>query len=143
MGASNRREISPNGGTAKCGFRQRLIMLILNRMLKIDAEGHHTDVPVKVYLPVDMGHHWECEYEIGWPDNARRSKGHGIDSIQSLLITLQKIGIEIYTSKAHESGKLRWLEQGDGYGFPLHAGHLEPGSGIDGELTARSSCWPK
>lgn len=121
----------PSGGVAKCGFLQRLTMVILNRMLKIDAECDQTDVPVKIYLPVDMGDHWQCEYEIGWPDNARRSKGYGIDSIQSLLITLQKIGIEIYTSKAHESGKLVWLERGDGYGFPLPAGHRDLCEGND------------
>jgi hypothetical protein len=107
-------------------------MVILNRMLKIiDAEGRQSDVPVKIYLPVDAGDHWQCEYEIGWPDSTRRSKGYGIDSIQSLLITLQKVGIEIYTSTAHESGTLMWLERSDGYGFPLPAGHRDLYEGND------------
>lgn len=97
-------------------------MIILNRMLKIDAEGCQTEIPVRIYLPVDLGDHWQCEYEIGWPDNTRRRKVFGIDSIQSLLIALQTVGIEIYTSEAHKSGNLMWLERGDGYGFPLPAG---------------------
>jgi hypothetical protein len=106
-------------------------MVILNRLLKIDAEGYHIDVPVKVYLPVDMGDHWQCEYEIGWPDNARRRKVFGIDSIQSLLIALQTIGVEIYSSEAHKSGKLIWLAPGDGYGFPLRAEHRDLSEGND------------
>lgn len=106
-------------------------MVILNRMLKIDAEGCQTEVPVRVYPPVDLGDHWQCEYEIGWPDNARRRKVFGIDSIQSLLIALQTIGIEIYTSEAHKSGNLMWLERGDGYGFPLPAGVRDLYEGSD------------
>src|SRR5262245_29387880 len=134
MGCSNRREICPGGGIAKCGFLQRLTMVILNRVLKIGAEGHQTDVPVKIYLPVDMGDHWQCEYEICWPDNARRRKVSGIDSVQSLLIALQTIGVEIYISEAHKSAKLMWLVPGDGYGFPLLAGHRDLYEGNDGSF---------
>lgn len=106
-------------------------MVILTRMLKIDAGGSQTEVPVKIYHPVDLGDHWQCEYEIGWPDNARRRKIFGIDSIQSLLIALQTIGIELYTSEAHKSGNLMWLELGDGYGFPLPAGMRDLYEGND------------
>jgi hypothetical protein len=81
-------------------------MVILNRTLKIDVEDRQTEVLVSVYLPVDLGDHWQCEYEIGWPDDARRRKVFGIDSIQSLLIALQAIGIDICTSEAHKSGSL-------------------------------------
>ena len=51
--------------------------------------------------------------------SAREGPAFGVDSIQSILIALQKVGAEIYTSEAHKSGKLSWLERGDGYGFPL------------------------
>src|SRR5262245_31849766 len=97
-------------------------MVTMTRTLRIDTEGYQTDVPVKLYLPADLGDHWQCEYEIGWPGNARRGKAFGIDSIQSFLIALQKIGAEIYTSEAHRAGKLMWQQRGDGYGFPLPVG---------------------
>ena len=97
-------------------------MVILDRTLRINAEGHQTEVPVRIHLPVNAGDHWQCEYEIGWSEHTRRSTAFGADSIQSLLIALQKVGAEIYTSEAHKSGKLSWLERGDGYGFPLPAG---------------------
>jgi hypothetical protein len=95
---------------------------ILDRTLRIDAEGHQAEVPIRIYRPVKAGDHWHCEYEIGWPEYTRRSSAFGVDSIQSLLIALQKVGAEIYASEAHKSGKLSWLERGDGYGFPLPAG---------------------
>jgi len=97
-------------------------VVILDRTLRIDAEGHQTEVPVRIHLPVNAGDHWQCEYEIGWPECTRRSTAFGVDSIQSLLIALQKVGAEIYTSEAHNSGKLSWLDPSDGYGFPLPAG---------------------
>jgi len=97
-------------------------MLILNRTLKINAEGHQTEVPVRIHLPDNAGDHWECEYEICWPGCTKRSTASGVDSIQSLLIALEKVGAEIYTSEAHKSGKLSWLDPGDGYGFPVPAG---------------------
>ena len=77
------------------------------------------------------GDHWQCEYEIGWPDNTRRSKADGVDSVQSLLLALKKIGADICTSEAHKSGKLIWEKRGDGYGFPLPAGIRDLYEGSD------------
>jgi len=63
-------------------------MIILGRLLKLDADGDETDVPIILHLPVDTQDHWRCDYEIGWPEGVRRGKGLGIDSIQALLIAL-------------------------------------------------------
>jgi hypothetical protein len=94
-------------------------MIVLNRNLKIKTDAGEVDVPINIHQPVEEEVDWKCEYEIGWPTSSRRSSAFGIDSIQSLLLAIQKIGIELYTSDAHKAGKLAWLEQGDGYGFPL------------------------
>jgi hypothetical protein len=94
-------------------------MIVLNRNLKIKSDGAEAIVPINVYLPVDEEDCWTCEYEIGWPTAVRKSHAFGIDAVQSILLAIQKIGIELYTSDAHKSGKLVWLEQGNGYGFPL------------------------
>jgi hypothetical protein len=45
----------------------------------------------------------------------------GADSVQALLIALQMIGTNIYTSSYHESGDLFWGAAGKGYGFPVSA----------------------
>jgi hypothetical protein len=97
-------------------------MIILRRLLKLDADGGETDVPVTIHLPVDMQDQWRSDYEIGWPEGVRRGKGLGIDSVQALLIALKNIGAEIHASDAHRSGKLMWDRPGAGYGFPLAPG---------------------
>jgi hypothetical protein len=62
---------------------------------------------------------WVCRYEIGWPCERRSSFGAGFDAVQALHLTLQKIGMEIYRSAYHATGRLAWGEQGMGYGFPV------------------------
>ncbi|HEX4552749.1 MAG TPA: hypothetical protein VH249_02090 [Xanthobacteraceae bacterium] len=97
-------------------------MIILGRLLKLDAEGGEIDVPITIHKPVDVQDHWRCDYEIGWPEGVRRAKGLGIDSVQVLLIALMNTSAEIHASNAHPSGKLIWDRPGAGYGFPLAAG---------------------
>jgi Domain of unknown function (DUF6968) len=107
--------------------------VILNRTLKIETEDGEKEVPIKLYLPTqgreDWGEDWVCEYEIGWPAGVRRFKAQGIDSVQSLSHALQMVGAELYTSDAHRSGKLIWLERGAGYGLllPSSIRHLYEG----------------
>ena len=43
----------------------------------------------------------------------------GIDSMQALLLALQMIGAELYSSKHHDAGELVWEREGGGYGFPV------------------------
>lgn len=94
-------------------------MIILNRNLKIKTDSGELVVPISIHQPIEEKVDWKCEYEIGWPTGSRKSYAVGIDSIQSVLLAIQKIGIELYTSDAHKAGKLAWLEEGAGYGFPL------------------------
>ena len=108
--------------------------VILNRSLQIETAGGEKQVPVTFYRPTQREDDWECEYEIGWPTGARRFKAHGIDSVQSLLLALQMVGAELYTSDAHRSGKLMWLERGAGYGLPLPSGIRDLYEGDDKSL---------
>jgi hypothetical protein len=43
----------------------------------------------------------------------------GIDSFQALVLALQTIGVETYSSDYHKAGSLRWFEQYRGYGFAV------------------------
>lgn len=54
---------------------------------------------------------------------ARRISLHyrRIDSAQALLLAMQMIGSEIYTSSYHRSGNLFLDAPGRGYGFPVAA----------------------
>jgi len=109
-------------------------MIILRRVLKLDTSAREVEVPIAIHIPVDKHDHWECEYEIGWPSGVKRRSAYGIDSVQALLIALQNIGVEIYTSDAHRSGKLIWHRPEGGYGFPLHSGLRDLHQGDDKAL---------
>src|ERR1700761_2341873 len=106
-------------------------MMIAERTLKLDVGGRDIDMPVRIYLPVGNAGHWQCEYEIGWPNAPRRSAAHGIDAVQALLLALQRIGAELYTSDSHRSGKLKFERHGNGYGFPLASGIRDLHEGDD------------
>lgn len=76
-------------------------------------------VPVTVHPPQEGERDWSCAYEIGWPDGPRRGFGYGIDATQAMLLALKAVGTDLYTTDYHRSGRLRWIEPGDGYGYPV------------------------
>ena len=95
-------------------------MKIAERILKIRRSGTEIEVPVQIYAPGrDATNAWSCTYEIGWPETPGRFSSGGIDSVQALLLALQMIGAELYSSKHHDAGELVWEGEGGGYGFPV------------------------
>ena|ERR1700680_2453214 len=94
-------------------------MLIAKRCFKIRCGTGNIEVPIRIFIPEEVDGAWQCRYEIIWPSDAKVSAAHGLDAVQAILLALQKIGIEIYASEYHESGRLVWIEQGQGYGFPV------------------------
>lgn len=99
-------------------------MIIASRSLHFRQDGRDIAIPVNVFAPQIDGNAWSCQYEIGWPGETRRSEAVGIDSVQALVLALQKIGTEIYTSDFHKSGTLDWDSAATnaawrGYGFPV------------------------
>ncbi|QKP78728.1 hypothetical protein HT051_05365 [Methyloligella sp. GL2] len=93
--------------------------MAMRELTLIDGE-RATRIPITIHLPqqADDGA-WSCRYEIGWPEVHRTFEALGADAIQSLVIALQMIGAELYTSTAHKEQKLKWEEAGSGYGFPV------------------------
>jgi len=47
-------------------------MVILNRILKFETDGRDIDIPIKIHVPVDKQDHWQCEYEIVWPNAVKK-----------------------------------------------------------------------
>jgi hypothetical protein len=94
-------------------------MLIATRQLKVHGPNKDVDVEIRLFKPVRDGDGWICNYEVDWPTGCKKSYGAGVDAIQAILLSLQKIGIELYTSNYHENDTLRWVDQGGGYGFPV------------------------
>src|SRR3954453_23264775 len=95
-------------------------MLIATRELEYIAEdGRVLLVPVSLYAPEKNEKDWGCRYTIGWPIGIESRATYGIDSAQALILTLQSIGTNLYFSDYHKSGRLKWGDPNDGYGFPV------------------------
>lgn len=92
---------------------------MIRRTLTYTSKSGDMAVPVTIHPPLEGERDWSCAYEIGWPDAPRRGYGYGIDGTQALLLALKAVGTDLYTSDYHRSGRLRWIEPGDGYGYPV------------------------
>jgi len=94
-------------------------MVVASRRLMMHLPTREIEVAIRILLPVEHDGSWSCSYEIDWPNGTRSRAAAGFDSVQALLLALQLIGTEIYTSDYHGRGQLRWLEPDQGYGFPV------------------------
>lgn len=95
-------------------------MRIASRVLTLRAEDGGLKIPISIFAPEKKKDGaWSCRYEIGWPDEKSDKAVFGYDAMQSLVLALQIIGAEIYSSSYHKSGDLLWEAPGRGYGFPV------------------------
>ena len=93
--------------------------MIATRLLCLHDEG--VDIAIRIFAPEGEGRAWSCRYEIDWPEGTRVTQAFGADSVQAILLALQMIGADIYTSSYHKSGRLMFDDPGQGYGFPVPA----------------------
>ncbi|MEA2991926.1 MAG: hypothetical protein QOD40_846 [Alphaproteobacteria bacterium] len=95
-------------------------MLIASRMLKLRDKNSEIAIPVRIFAPKQAANgSWFCHYEIDWPGENHKMDIWGADSVQALVLTMQIIGAEIYSSNYHKSGMLCVDAPGKGYGFPV------------------------
>ena len=109
-------------------------MIIAGRTLKLRRGPQIADVAVRVFSPDRDKNGWAARYEIDWPEGTRQGAARGADSIQALLLALQMVGSEVYTSDYHQSGTLIWDEPGQGYGFPVFGNLRDLLQGRDAEF---------
>ena len=100
-------------------------MVIAERRLFISGPSGRIEVPVRLFQPEQEDGMWICRDEIDWPDQKKSYFAGGFDSAHALVLALQTVGVEIYTSTYHETGSLRWHESYQGYGFPVGANSRE------------------
>jgi hypothetical protein len=93
-------------------------MVIATRLLRL-RDDPASEIPVRIFAPVQCDHCWECYFEIGWPHGLQRKYAAGEDAVQALECALRLVGTLLYTSDLHETGRLVWLQPGGGYGFPV------------------------
>jgi len=94
-------------------------MIVAGRLLELQSAHGNVSVEIRIFMPQPDREHWSCAYEIDWPEGTRKFAAHGLDSMQALILALNMIGSEIYTSDYHKSGKLSSGESWQGYGFPV------------------------
>ena len=95
-------------------------MEIANRILMLRNGNEKISIPIRIFAPKKTTHgSWSCRYEIDWPDKTSALDVGGFDSAQSIVLALQSIGAEIYSSNYHKAGKLFFDKSGNGYGFPV------------------------
>jgi hypothetical protein len=94
------------------------VMTVLTRILR-DQHNPATEIPVRVFAPSQENTDWSCRFTIDWPDGELVRAAIGIDAIQAFELALRMIGTNLYTSDLHRSGRLMWLQPGQGYGFPV------------------------
>src|SRR4051794_10421968 len=94
-------------------------MVILKHRLRLMQHDGESFVEIVVHRPEPKDRSWTCDYAIAWPEGVWRSRGTGHDALQALVLTLQKIGTEIYMSPYHAAGQLSVEGAEGGYGFPV------------------------
>lgn len=103
----------------------------MRRSVYIRENALEREVPIIIHPPRPVLGGWECHYDIGWPSNPRSGRIVAYDEIQAMLYAIQNIGIDLYASRYHAEGRLRWVEGVEGYGFPLPRGGRDIMVGID------------
>ena len=95
-------------------------MLIASWVLTLLNGNDPIRIPIRIFAPEKSKNgSWFCRYEIDWPGEQHKMEIGGFDSAQALVLALQAIGAEIYSSNYHKSGKLYLDKPGTGYGFPV------------------------
>ncbi len=95
-------------------------MEIASRVLTLRDGNKDLQIPIRIFAPEKSPDgSWFCRYEIDWPDKNHALNVGGIDSAEAIVLALQMIGAEIYSSSYYKAGKLFFDKPGNGFGFPV------------------------
>lgn len=94
-------------------------MIIATRVLKMRGKNLDIEITIRIFAPEKNSLDWSCQYEIDWPEGTETMKAWGVDSVQALVLALQMIGADLYSSNYHKAGQLIFDAPGRGYGFPV------------------------
>ena len=106
--------------------------IIATRELDIADSGAKVTVGIGTPKNFPDSSDYYCPYEIRGLGNDKVRYAGGIDAIQALLLALQRVGAELYTSEECKAGMLIWAGGQEGnLGFPVpdSISDMIPGSG--------------
>lgn len=102
---------------------ERIDDIVVTRHLTL--RNSDKDVLIQIGRPLKFpdGQDYFCPYQvIGLKDDAVKYAA-GVDQLQALMLTLKKIGVELYTCAEYRSGQLYWLEiSNQDLGLPIPDG---------------------
>lgn len=88
-------------------------------MRRLELEGENAgEVTVGIKRPVRDDGFYKCEYQIVGVGSGKVRYAAGEDSMQALVLALQMIGADLYTSEAAKKGSLTWFGSPN-VGFPV------------------------
>lgn len=97
--------------------------IICRRRLSLAEAGDGASVDIVFFAtetaPERYGPGFVCRFEVRWPDRVKTSFGLGIDEVDAIQMAFVIAGTRLHTSPEHAEGRLSWLEEGFGYGFPV------------------------
>jgi hypothetical protein len=107
-------------------------MLQLERVYLLAHAGETRDLAVRVGKPeVVSQREVTVLAEILWPEGTWSLRVGGSDMFQAVLLAMQAIAINLYTSAAHSERRLSFPGQRGGYGLPLMPGVTDLYEGDD------------
>lgn len=73
---------------------------IAARMLTLRDGDRDVPVEIRIFAPLlEADGSWGCGFEIGWPERPKEMTIYGVDAMQALVLALQAIGVQLYTSE--------------------------------------------
>ncbi|RRI03524.1 hypothetical protein EH240_10180 [Mesorhizobium tamadayense] len=88
------------------------------------------EVTCRFFLPEpEQGGHFQCRYEIAWPEGSRFRKAYAVDEVQALLLAMQMAHAELLSERENNGRQVLWLDQRS-LGLPIANSirDLDPGS---------------
>jgi hypothetical protein len=109
-------------------------MLIAARKLLVRSTDQNTQMEIRLFLPSLVDETWTCHYEIDWPTGTKDGFAAGVDAVQAIILAIQRIGAELYTSIYHRNAELVWERPDAGYGFLVPSNLRDLLKGDDAKL---------
>ena len=98
----------------------------------MDDSNSASPVTVELYEPQNKGGTmgYVCYYRILGIGGEKLKRGAGTDAIQALMLTLVRIGADLYASEESKAGRLS-LFQDQNLGFPVFFRDIFPAAATD------------
>lgn len=93
--------------------------IIASRFFLIDRDPSKR-LEVRIFAPIAEEGDYRCRYQVVEADKVVRN-GHadGVDSLQALLLAIERAGVDVTVSDAAQGQRLFWNDQNGDLGLPL------------------------